>query len=230
MSEVLQQIRSTVDFDVVMFVIFLLFLMYAFNFICENFAKQSPSNVRMLSFAFSTLWVVVFLLLCIGRVFHLINEKGGGVGGFGSAIVLFVEFGIKVTDELLVFAFLLGVFIVPQVFNYFIAGLFGCATQPILTEHALKVTVMLCAKSYCSSAGCFMGLLTFGCLNEYLKFWNINTFFMIALSVAMFFVSMFIVWAYHYKDEFFEKFYPILKSRLVLKMHCWFTRNLLVNK
>ncbi|MER9631005.1 hypothetical protein [Mesorhizobium sp. M0296] len=107
-----------------------------------------------------TLWYIFSLTLCsVSILFLYVYRNATSIqdtilsGMPGKIAVIFMDTSMDVHEELYILATLSSLFIMPQVISYFISGIFGCGSPPVLVSTVSRITTWALIKFFCVLSG-----------------------------------------------------------------------------
>jgi hypothetical protein len=105
-----------------------------------------------------TLWYILSLTLCsVSVLFLYIYRNATSIqntsGMPGKIAVIFINTSMDVREELYILIILSALFILPQVLSYFISGIFGCGSPPILVLTVSRIATRSLIKFFCVLSG-----------------------------------------------------------------------------
>lgn len=107
-----------------------------------------------------TLWYLFSLTLCSVSVLFLyiyknaVSIQNTPLSGMpGRVAVMFLGASMDVREELLILGTFAALFILPQILSYFISGVFGCGSPPILVSTVSRIVIWSLVKFFCVLSG-----------------------------------------------------------------------------
>jgi len=161
-------------------------------------ADHHGSDLRIAWYFFSLSSVCTFLAAAWANSTGAIDHSGSFQGAWGKKIESLLIFMLDLDTDIKVFAAILTIFVIPQITSYFLSGIFGCASSPILVGRALALFIWSIVKSFIVASGILLTIAIYGALNGWVA-WNVKgAVSMSFLSLMLLMVSF--VCLYMYRD------------------------------
>jgi hypothetical protein len=192
-------------------------------------AHRAP-DVRIICYLISLASLATYIGMKWAQTADAIDSKGTFQGQLGAAINSILKFLLDLNSDVYVFGSILALFVVPQFLSYILAGLFGCASAPILVGRAVSFFVWALVKSFVTVAGILFTITVYGYANSW-KGWDLRGMVgASSLSFTLLLVAIFVLKVYRdiHKDIISvdgSTARPLAISRTLGRIHAWLTRH-----
>ena len=193
-------------------------------------AAHRATDVRIISYLFS----LASASTCLGAIWAQnvggVDSKGAFQGQLGSSINSFLKFMLDLDSDVKVFFTILALIVFPQFLSYLLAGLFGCASAPVLVGRALSFFVWSLVKAFVTVAGIILTVALYGYAHSWIG-WNLGGLVgMSILSFMLLLVAFFILSTYREIGNDITDIDPSTEHmramrRVIGCVRAWLTRN-----
>jgi hypothetical protein len=190
--------------------------------------KKHATDVRMIFFFFSLAVVVASLLALVASNAGAIDSRGNLHGSFGEFLSLAMRETLDISRGIYLFSCIAIVITAPQVLTYFLSGLFGVATAPLLTKESVGLVVLGIVKSSAVASGTFMTVAVVGQVRGW-DGWSRDGMFAMCMFALLLLMLSFIC-TLQYRDAaglsaWIKKCANPPSRNLVASIHQFLTRN-----
>jgi len=119
--------------------------------------RKHPRTIYLGFWAYSLAGVVVFITLCIAHTDQQDMAKTTQYGWYAHAMGVY----LNVVDDIYVAMAVIAAVFIPQFMAYFLAGIFGCAKNPVLIRKTGEWIFVFLCKAIIGGAGGWAGLAVF---------------------------------------------------------------------
>ena len=208
------------------------FAVAAITFFGMRIADKYPSDVRITWYLISLSAVCTFIMALWASAVGAIDKLGVFQGRWGETLNLLLRFMLDLETDINILAALFAIVIVPQVTTYFLSGLFGCASAPILVGRAVSFFVWSIVKSFAVSSGILLTLGVFGLARGWASWTAKGAFSMLSFSLMLLLMAFGCLYMYremHHElteSTVIKLTTPALRVQSKLsRLHAWFTRH-----
>ena len=196
--------------------------------ICNRLANRHGGDVRVVWYLFSLSVVCTLVAALWATDIGAIDAVGVFQGRWGAMINWLLKFMLDLETDLKIFAALLAIFVAPQMANYLLSGLFGCASAPIFVGKAFGFFIWSVVKSFVVASGILSTVSIYGWAHGWME-WSVKgAVSMLLLSLMLLSMSFWILHVYRDVggDEAAKSLAPraLRVQRFFGRLHVWFTR------
>jgi len=158
-----------------------------------------------------------------------IDMDGNFQGAAGAVIQSILEFMFDLKSDFKISVAILALLTLPQIFNYILSGLFGCASIPVLFKESISFFVWGLVKSFVIVAGILLSMTIFGLYYDWFDWtWMVGIAYLFVSVMLIFFSFCILVW---YRDSeglmiYLQKICSGFFRKQRVKIHKWFTRKM----
>jgi hypothetical protein len=189
---------------------------------------KNGSDIRLVWYFFSLALTTTTGVTLWANHAGWIDEHGTFQGTLGTFIGKLLHVMLDLNTDMAIVASLAALVSVPQVLGYFLSGLSGWATAPVLFKQSIAFVVWSAVKSFALAAGILFPLAILGSVMHW-KGWDaLGMTALLLLALAMISLAFSILAFYRDAEEMFNAGYkriPRPLRRLILQAHRWLTRN-----
>lgn len=202
-----------------------------FTFLVYNFASQLSrkhgSDIRLVWYFFSLSLVVSCGIVWWGINMSAINVEGNFQGSAGETIHKILEFMLDLNTDIQILCAIVALITLPQILNYLLSGIFGCASTPLLVEESVSFLIWSLVKLFAVTAGILVSMAVSGLWNDWHGYrWEGGVVFVFMSVMMILFSFIILVW---YRDTegvfvYLQKKCPEWIRKMLVAMHMWCTR------
>jgi len=189
---------------------------------------KNGSDIRLVWYFFSLSLTVTSSITLWAFSVGWIDKQGNFQGRLGAFIGKLLHVMLDLNTDIAIVASLAALVAVPQILSYFLSGLSGWATAPILFRQSIAFVVWGTVKSFAVAAGILFPLWLIGSVLHW-KGWDIvGATALLLLALGMLSLAFSVLVFYREAEEVIEAGYkkmPRRLRRIFLLSHSWMTRN-----
>ncbi|MCW2247587.1 hypothetical protein M2352_003221 [Azospirillum fermentarium] len=189
--------------------------------------KKHPTAISVMTGIFSIFFCLSFLVGAIAIYNGRFDENGNPRDKIGEMIINLLGLTIDIKMAMITYAFLVIAFIMPQVINYIISGVFGCAKNLFFIRRSIDILFWLIMKSFASASG---ALSAFYVIALYCNWFaansklSITSYSLILLLIMITFSSLLFYYEIKNMETFIRKHIPQSVKALLRKTHNYATK------
>ncbi|MDH2918319.1 MAG: hypothetical protein PXX73_03895 [Sideroxydans sp.] len=124
--------------------------------------RKHGSDIRVAWYLFSLSFVITFVVAFWARQNGAINPQGTFVGNVGRLLEELLHVMLDLNTDASILLSIVAIIVIPQLLNYILSGLSGCASNPILIKESFKFLIWGFVKSVMVCAGIIFAVAVFG--------------------------------------------------------------------
>jgi hypothetical protein len=215
-------------FSIIFMILYFLLIVFLFTNSCLQLSQNHGRDIRIVWYLFSLALVLTSIIILWAIGIKAIDENGIFHGDIGILMHKLFAFMLDLDTDLKIFFTILVVIILPQVISYFLSGLYGCATSPILIEQSIDFFVFSIIKSLSIASGIIFSASIVGYIYEW-KGWALKgAISLVIMSTLLISASLLLLLIYREKDKVIKsikKLIPYCLQKMINTLHKWFTRH-----
>lgn len=192
----------------------------------HQLSRNRGDDIRVVWYLFSLSLVVTLGIVWWAVDIDAINKYGSFNGTSGEMLKKLLDFMLDLNTDLKILLAIVTFIVLPQLLNYVLSGLSGCASLPFLIEGSWMFFIWGMVKSFAVCAGIIFSIAIFDIWKGWHDSWSdaLPLFYMSTMLVMLSFSTLFA----HREAENIAADLQKNYSNLVkpfIAMHRWFTRH-----
>lgn len=186
------------------------------------------SDIRVVCYLFSLSLVVTSEIAWWAVSNGAIDKQGTFNGVAGQYLDTLLSFMFNLTEEIIIFVAIVVLIVLPQILSYFLSGLFGCASTPVLIQGSFRFLVWSLVKLFAVTPGVLLPIAIIGLYKNW-DHWGWR-----GVSASVFLTAMLIMFSFFvltlYRDPEgviadVKNKMPSFIRKMLISTHAWLTRS-----
>ena len=219
----------------IMLLISSLIIFFAIStYLCITLAKESKTDnkikgadIRLIYYFFSLALVLTSIIIYWGRKVGSISSEGNFLGTKGQFIEKIFHIMLDIPTDIEILFFILTIILLPQFISYFLSGLTGYASSPLLVNTSFNFVFWSIIKSLSTTSGILISVLIWGSFYHF-DGWSFAFILnLTTLSISFLVLAIFFIFIYRNSKYLMKITLNKLPKKLKIiadNLQRWFTR------